>query len=548
VSLRGLLQLLAFYIFILVVGGAAIRQTVSLRPIRGALIASVYKGGERVARRVVASEDPALVSDLYEGGMLAYEQIVAESPVASAWGPAFALSFVSGKDGVKVTLGGKTAYVTPDELLLRQGYDHGLSIDSMSLSVGVDAGLVLALASLELGVLPSEVAGRATFTRIRTERHVPGSLPPSLATAESLTAQDVQRSARQAALHLARGVSPEGRFRYLIDVGSNKTLLGYDWPRHAGATYFLVQAAHATGAAEVKSAAGRALSQLRDHALQRCGDHVCIGDADAGDFEIGSVALATVAFAEAARTGLDPGAATQVRALAETLLAQQRPDGEFMHQLTLEGAGVNVQFLYFSGEATLALSRAHLVTGDPRYLAAASKGLAHLVGPAWHFFGDRYYFGEEHWTCQAMGDLWDRAPDRGALDFCERWQAFGRVLQMREGDSSYDSDGAIGVGPVVTPRLTPVASRCEAGVATLDVLRKDHAPAARTALLAAQLRRAMALLVRQQLHGQYTHLMADPDAVSGAFPGSEVDWQLRIDYAQHAGSAMVRWLEVEGPR
>ena len=38
----------------------------------------------------------------------------------------------------------------------------------------------------------------------------------------------------------------------------------------------------------------------------------------------------------------------------------------------------------------------------------------------------------------------------------------------------------------------------------------------------------------------------------GAIPGSEVDWQLRIDYAQHAGSALVRWLEVSarglGPR
>jgi hypothetical protein len=31
-------------------------------------------------------------------------------------------------------------------------------------------------------------------------------------------------------------------------------------------------------------------------------------------------------------------------------------------------------------------------------------------------------------------------------------------------------------------------------------------------------------------------------------PGSEVDWDLRIDFAQHAGSAMVRWLALEGPR
>jgi hypothetical protein len=30
-------------------------------------------------------------------------------------------------------------------------------------------------------------------------------------------------------------------------------------------------------------------------------------------------------------------------------------------------------------------------------------------------------------------------------------------------------------------------------------------------------------------------------------PGSEVDWQLRIDYAQHAGSAMVRWLALDHP-
>jgi hypothetical protein len=35
-------------------------------------------------------------------------------------------------------------------------------------------------------------------------------------------------------------------------------------------------------------------------------------------------------------------------------------------------------------------------------------------------------------------------------------------------------------------------------------------------------------------------LFADPAAVYGALPGSAVDWQLRIDFAQHAGSAMLR--------
>ena len=29
----------------------------------------------------------------------------------------------------------------------------------------------------------------------------------------------------------------------MIDAPTNRTLPGYDWPRHAGATYFLAQAA-----------------------------------------------------------------------------------------------------------------------------------------------------------------------------------------------------------------------------------------------------------------------------------------------------------------
>jgi hypothetical protein len=49
--------------------------------------------------------------------------------------------------------------------------------------------------------------------------------------------------------------------------------------------------------------------------------------------------------------------------------------------------------------------------------------------------------------------------------------------------------------------------------------------------------------MRQQLRPGLVHLFADPASVQGGLPGSSVDWQLRIDYAQHAGSAMIRALE-----
>src|SRR5262249_16514283 len=161
---------------------------------------------------------------------------------------------------------------------------------------------------------------------------------------------------------------------------------------------------------------------------------------------------------------------------------------------------IDYQYLYYSSEATLALARAYPITQDKADLVAAVRGLRNLVGPAWSFFGDRYYFGEEHWTCQAMAVLWKYEPEPDAVDFCLRWQEFGRALPQRGGDSYFDADGAVGVSPVVTPRLTPVASRCEAAVATLDIARRTGVAPKEIALLDEQLRRALGLLVREQFN------------------------------------------------
>ena len=155
------------------------------------------------------------------------------------------------------------------------------------------------------------------------------------------------------------------------------------------------------------------------------------------------------------------------------------------------------------------------------------------------------------WTCQAMSDLWDRAPDPEALAFCLRWHEYQRALQRTEGDSAFDADGSFGFGPFVTPRVTPASSRGEAAGAALDVLKRDPGAAADRAQTIArledELRRAIAFVARAQLGKETRHLFAQPERVEGAFPGSAVDLQVRIDYAQHAGSMMIRWLELDRP-
>jgi hypothetical protein len=211
---------------------------------------------------------------------------------------------------------------------------------------------------------------------------------------------------------------------------------------------------------------------------------------------------------------------------------------------------IDVQFLYFTGEASLALARSHAITNDPRDLEASRRALSRLSGSGWSFFGSRYYFSEEHWTCQSVAELWERAPDEEALEFCSRWHVYQRRLQQDADETPFDAEGAFGVGPLVSPRITPASSRGEAAGALAAVLHRErraghHQRDAELILVERELRRALTFVLRNQFHPGPAHLFADPGAVRGAMPGSPVDWQLRIDYAQHAGSMMVRWLEVD---
>ena len=545
-SARTFVQLMAAFVALVVIAVLSGRALARLRPTsEPTFIASRWKDGKLVARKVTKTTESTL--DDVEG-MLVFEHVVGES-----WLPAFsesatAVSLLAAHDGVRVDLGGATTYVTPDDLLSRQAYDHGITIDALSLTLGVDIPVVVAVAAERLGKNPLDVRDHASFRRIRTERVIPGSLPERPLDGDSFSDAIASRWVLAAAHHLARGVGNDGRFRYLVNVPTNQTLGGYDWPRHAGATYFVAQAAkhaHAVGdsdAASLDRAALKAATLLGTSAFVPCGEHKCIGEGDT--LEIGSIALTTIAFSEIASSDLDRSFLPLVKSLADTIVSLQRADGEFRHEIHRDGSMVDVQLPYFSGEAALALVRAHALTKDARYLEGARKSVAWLTGPAWRFFGNRYYFAEEHWTCQAVGETWPNAPNANALDFCLRWQAFNRSVQLHKEDCVLDCDGALGVGPLVTPRFTPVASRCEAGVATLAAAIESHADPKEIAALRSQIRRSLALLARQQFHGQLEHLMASPDAVRGGMPGSEVDWQIRIDYAQHAGSAMLRWLSL----
>ena len=101
------------------------------------------------------------------------------------------------------------------------------------------------------------------------------------------------------------------------------------------------------------------------------------------------------------------------------------------------------------------------------------------------------------------------------------------------------------MGPLLPPRLTAASSRSEAAGALLDALRRTSPDDEDIPALEDELKKALEFVLRLRIGRDSAHLFARPAEVVGRLPGSAVDWKLRIDYEQHAGSALVRWLALE---
>jgi hypothetical protein len=189
----------------------------------------------------------------------------------------------------------------------------------------------------------------------------------------------------------------------------------------------------------------------------------------------------------------------------------------------------------------LALLAAYERLGDRRDLDAARRLMGHLTGAGWAFFGSRYYYGEEHWTCQAVAKAATHLPVDSALDFCLRWGEWQERLQYRANQTPWNVEGAFGVGPVLLPRITTASSRVEALVPIYRVAKRlgRDVSAIRTLI-----ERSLGLLLRMRWAPGPEHLFARPPAAVGGSPSTAADLRSRVDMVQHSGSAMLAWAEL----
>jgi hypothetical protein len=517
----------------------------------GPILVSAYDRGRRIARYVGTTDLVATVERAVQHMDAVPKRTIWRVLVTRGEGPLLAsapvlsnFSLVPLRDGLVARVAGadekepRTAYLTPDDLMELESYDNAVKPPIPDLTFGSNLEPLFESLAESLALTPATLSTHASVKRA-------AFAPLSIANDyEKFTRDDVLEAAREHAKFILRHQSPEGRFTYIYDARHDRESpgAGYSLARHSGTAFFLARAARELQMPEAAEGALRALDFLRAEALTTCGapDRLCNIWND--HVEFGASALGALAAAELLQTRDEPSVRELLRGLLAFLRAQQRPDGEFMHEYDREAdRPVDIQRMYYSGEAANALFAGYERLGDPRDKAAAGSVMTHLTGAGWSFFGSRYFYGEEHWTCQAVARAAAHMDVSSALDFCLRWGGYQARLQFLPGETPWNSTGAYGVTPVLLPRVTMSASRVEALVPIYRLLLHRGQ---QNEELRQMLERSVGLLLRMRWDATDAHLFARPDAAMGGIPSTLAQLNSRADMVQHAGSALLGWADL----
>ena len=226
----------------------------------------------------------------------------------------------------------------------------------------------------------------------------------------------------------------------------------------------------------------------------------------------------------------------------------QRPDGDFHHLFDLNAQGIveEKRQMFASEEAALALVMADEVLDAPKdtqpLIQAAERALDYLTGRKYDYFLGRFSYGADHWTCIAAEEAYPRLQARRYLDFCLGYSAFVRRIQYQPGQSSpADFTGHYGFGALMVPQAPAAAGFTEAVVSTYELSRHHEAedPALRE-----QISLALDAIARDQVRDDNAYLMRRPAIARGGIRRSLVEQEIRIDFTQHAASALIRGAEI----
>jgi len=347
--------------------------------------------------------------------------------------------------------------------------------------------------------------------------------------------------AADAARYLAQAVRDDGMFVYSYRARTGGVGKSYNILRHAGTVYSMYELAAYTKDPLLLAAARRALDRLLTFVkpwAERSDRDVLVFS---GEIKLGGVALAVLALTEQIRTApQNPGDRNSrpesplldvARRLCRYLKASQRQNGSFVHIRSWPGrAETEFRSEYYTGEAVFALTRMHDIDPNGGWLGVARRAAHHIVRTRQRTRTQD--LPHDHWLLYGIDAL-----DRKRADPVLMHHALRIATAIRNAQVS--SERADWHGAFSTPpRSTPTSVRIEGLMAAYRLAKRRGLDTDALKCLHAA-REATKFLLQCCVTPGRAIFFAEPARTLGGFTRALVNDEIRIDYCQHAVSALL---------
>lgn len=201
------------------------------------------------------------------------------------------------------------------------------------------------------------------------------------------------------AKYLTANVKEDGSFVYDYYPQYDLSTDSYNIIRHAGTVWSMSQAYQLFPSEELHSSIVRAADYLVDALDYNSDGAAFLRDREGEEYTLGGSGLAILAFNEVQEALNTKNYQTAALALGEGILFMQQESGCFNQVLDMDFK-VKEQFrtIYYDGEGTFALCKLYSMTGDEKWLIAASKAMDYFIANDYVLFGD-------HWQAYSVNEL-----------------------------------------------------------------------------------------------------------------------------------------------
>ena len=357
--------------------------------------------------------------------------------------------------------------------------------------------------------------------------------------------------------YLVKASRSNGMFRYRVNMNPGVLLKPkYNILRHSGAIYAMAMQYALEPEPELRAAIERSAKYLRDKSLAPIegqaemfgiwSDPKVNGSNSPRQVKLGGNGLGLVALMSMEQ--IEPGFTPieKLRGLGNSIVFMQNKNGDFHAKYVPSEGGLQDDWesLYYPGEAALGLVMLYEMDPSPKWLNSACLALEYLAQTR----KGETEIPPDHWALLATARLLKLPRDK-PLPVSEEL-LIGHAVQICESILANqvldESKPHLYGGFVPDGRTTPTATRLEGLLAALTFIPKDHK-------IYPRLEKAVDIGIAFLLQSQ-----VESKRYKGAFPravalldgqGKEIEsfnsraTEIRIDYVQHALSAMIQYLE-----